>query len=310
EDKKARVSGDEAKAAKKVESASDVAAKLKAAGEFVKKYPSSSLRPQVAYNVASKIMEIQDPAQRITSSENYLSIFNDAREEDLINPILRSAYIDAKRYDDAFQITSAWIERNPDDVGALTQMAVVGADQARLSNQKYIEQSRKYGAKAIELLEANKKPADVDDAQWSQYKTRSLPQLYQAMGVIAMVTGNIAEAKTNLQKAVSLNPSDPFAYVFLGSMLNEEYQKMVEQYRNTPAGAAQNELLQKINAQLDQVIDAYAHAVALSEGRPEYQKLREELMQDLENYYKFRHKGSTEGLQQLINKYKSASTSQ
>jgi hypothetical protein len=55
---------------------------------------------------------------------------------------------------------------------------------------------------------------------------------------------------------------------------------------------------------LDEVIELYAHAIGLSEGNAVYQQLHDQLLQDLEAYYKYRHNGSTDGLQQLIGKYK------
>jgi len=61
---------------------------------------------------------------------------------------------------------------------------------------------------------------------------------------------------------------------------------------------------------LDSVIDAYAHMVALSEGKAQFQQVRQEYFQDLETYYKYRHHNSTEGLQQLIDTYKVASKPQ
>ena len=51
-------------------------------------------------------------------------------------------------------------------------------------------------------------------------------------------------------------------------------------------------------------IDAYAHAVAVSEGNAALQPVRQQFMQDLEAYYKYRHNNSTAGMQELINKYK------
>jgi hypothetical protein len=55
---------------------------------------------------------------------------------------------------------------------------------------------------------------------------------------------------------------------------------------------------------LDNVIEAYAHAVALAESNPNLQQVRQQYLQDLEAYYKYRHHNSTEGMQQLIDKYK------
>jgi hypothetical protein len=71
-----------------------------------------------------------------------------------------------------------------------------------------------------------------------------------------------------------------------------------------PAGSARDEQLKKVQALLDSLIDAYAHALALSEGNATLQQIREQYAQDLESYYKYRHNGSTDGMQQLIDKYK------
>ena len=69
-------------------------------------------------------------------------------------------------------------------------------------------------------------------------------------------------------------------------------------------GKEQDELLKKTLEKLDQIIDHYARAVGLSEGNPPLQKLHDELLTDLKTYYAFRNKNSTDGLQQLIDKYK------
>jgi hypothetical protein len=55
---------------------------------------------------------------------------------------------------------------------------------------------------------------------------------------------------------------------------------------------------------MDEVIEMWAQAVGLAEGEALYQQLHDQLIQDLQAYYKYRHGGSTDGLQQLIGKYK------
>jgi hypothetical protein len=73
------------------------------------------------------------------------------------------------------------------------------------------------------------------------------------------------------------------------------------------AGAEHDASMKRAQEQLDKVIDLYARAVALSEGRAEYQPMHDQLTTPLTSYYKYR-KGSTEGLQQLIDKYKKPAT--
>jgi hypothetical protein len=125
------------------------------------------------------------------------------------------------------------------------------------------------------------------------------------MAIVAFVQQNGAEAQSDLEKAMKLNPSDPFNYVLLGSLRNDEYQRAAQSHKGMPDGPAKEEMFKKATGLMDQIIDTYAHAVALSEGKPGYEKLHDQVLQDLTAYYKYRHQNSTEGLQQLIDKYKS-----
>jgi hypothetical protein len=79
---------------------------------------------------------------------------------------------------------------------------------------------------------------------------------------------------------------------------------MAAEHKSMAEGAPKAALMTKINAHLDEIVDHYAHAVALMEGQPQHQQLRAQVLQDMTSYYKFRHNGSTDGMQQLIDKYK------
>jgi hypothetical protein len=81
------------------------------------------------------------------------------------------------------------------------------------------------------------------------------------------------------------------------------YELLAKQY-NVAADADKQAALQKAEAALDKTIEAYAQAIAITEGNPQYQAAHDQMRQDIENLYKYRHKGSTDGLQQLIDKYK------
>jgi len=293
----------ELQAAKAVESAADTTAMLAAAGEFLQKYPKSALRPQVAELVAAKISNVSDPAQQITHSESYLKLFNGAGEADLINPYLISAYTLAKRLDEAFALVPTALEKNPNPVGALINLTLAGAEEARKQNLKYAAQSKQYGLQAIALIEADKKPAAVDDATWTEYKTKWVPQLYQTLALLSLTSGDNDDAKANIEKAAALNSTDPVTYVIMGSMANNVYQRLAQEHK-AATGAGKDELLKQAHAQMDQVIEAYARALALADGNAQYDQLRMQLKPDLEEYYKYRHNNSTEGLQALIDKYK------
>jgi hypothetical protein len=303
-EKPPQLSEGERDALRKIQNAKDVQAKLQASAEFLKKYPKSAQRANVAMYVAGEIARLQDPAQVIAFSENFLNTFKEPSDAAIITPILIEAYIKANKLDEAFQRATSFLEKNPENVPLMVEMARLSTQQAQAGNSKFVAQGQKFGAKAIELIEADKKPEHMDADRWGEYKTKWLPQLYQWIGFLSFISNNLADAKAKLEKAASLNPSEPVVYYLIGFVLNSEYQRLAQQYKSTSPGPLQDEILKQAHAKLDQVIDAYAHAVALAMGKPQYQQLHDALMQDLQSYYKYRHNGSTEGLQQLINKYK------
>lgn len=293
----------ELKAAKALEAMTDVPAMIVAAGEFLKKYPKSALRPQVAPLVAERIGATLDPAQQIAQSESYLKVFTAPGDADHINPYLITAYTSSNRLDEAFALAATALDKSPDPIVAMINLTRAGLEESRKGNVKYIPQSRQHGLKAVALIEGDKKPAAVPAERWADYKTKWLPQLYQWLGMIALQSGDKADAKAKLATAVGLNPLDPINYVVISSMANDEYQRLAQEHK-AATGAEKAELFKKAQAQMDEVIDAYAHAIALAEGNPQYDGLRTQLRPDLEEYYKFRHNNSTEGLQALIDKYK------
>jgi hypothetical protein len=299
----------EQQAALKVEAAPGTAEKLQAAAEFIKKYPKSTIRLKVAQHVGANIAANPDAAQRITFSENYLTVFTDQSEANIINPILLDSYIKAKRMDDAFRVAATVFVKTPEDVSMLTQMALVGTNEVRQGNPKFVQQSQQYGIKAIELIEADKR-GEIDLIQWGEFKTKWLGHLYQSMGILSLVSQNRADAKAKLEKSAALIPDDPFTYALIGQIINDDYQQLAQKYKAMQAGPARDEALKQLHGLIDKMIDLYVQSVALSEGNVQYQPLRDQVFQDLESYYKYRNNGSVEGLQQLIAKYKKAPTGQ
>jgi tetratricopeptide (TPR) repeat protein len=307
DDKPAQASEAETKAIAKITAAPDTAAKMLAAGEFVKKYPKSSLRAQVAAQLARDIAQLQDAPKRVSLFENLLTIFKEPSDAEVINPFLIDAYIASDRPDDAFRVGADAIAKNPGDLTTLTNLAIIGVNQIKKNNPKYAQQSQTYGAKAIELIEAGKKPDSFDDARWAEYQAVMLPQLYQGMGVVAMVSGNRTDARAKLEKAVSLNSADPFNHFLLGAMLNDEYTQKAQEFQKQSPGPLKDVKLKEAEGLMDNVIEIWARVVGMSDGKPQYQQLHDQVLQDLQSYYKYRHGGSVDGLQQLVDKYKKSS---
>jgi hypothetical protein len=293
----------EAKAAQAIEAATDVNAKFVAAEAFVKKYPAGKARPQVAQYLANQVYGVTEPNQRLAVAQKYLALFTDPTEAKAVKPALIDAYVQLKRFDEAFESGASYLANDAEDIQVRVLLAIAGAELARSQNVKHIKATRDYGTKAMELLEADTKSATMDNDTWLKGKAM-LPTLYQQMAVVSLIEQKTTEAQTNLEKAAKLNPADPYNYALLGSITNSEYQTLAQTARGLPDGTSKNEMIQKATTLLDKVIEQYARAVALATGKPQYQPLRDQVMQDLVTYYKYRHNNSEEGLQKYIDGYK------
>jgi tetratricopeptide (TPR) repeat protein len=303
EQAKPKASAAEAKAADAINSAPDAVAKLAAAGEFVKKYPKSALRPQIASYVAGEIAQVADATQKLALAEGFQKVFKEDKEVEAIQLVTLDAYLSLKRIDDAFAHAALILAKEPENVAVMSHLAFAGTEEAKRQNAKYVPVSLQYGLKAIELIEANKKPAYLDDARWESQKSM-LPLLYLDMGILSLVTGKPAEAKTRFEKAAALNPAEPTSYALLGNVFEDEYQQLAQAHRTMPEGKQKEETLKRATELMDKVIDLYARFLGASAGKPEHKQLQDQILQAITPYYKYRHNGSTDGLQQLIDKYK------
>ena len=300
-----KVSAGEQKAADAITAALDPAAKLKAGAAYVKKYPKGALRDRVAQALANEIAAAKDVTQKITLAQEYQTVFIEPSDRELIVPTLIDGFADAKRFDEAFTAGAEFLKTNPDSLRVLVRLFLIGTEQAKQRNGKFVLQSLQYGAHAIELIEGRKMPAGMDEASWKFYET-NLPSWYQSMGILNLVKGDRAEARNRFTKATELAPTDAFNYLMLVDIFDAEYQELAKRYQGLPSGNAKNAEYPKVTAALDKVIDTLAHAIAAAEGEARLAQAREQALKDLEVYYKYRHNNSTEGMQQLIDKYKVA----
>jgi tetratricopeptide (TPR) repeat protein len=307
EQAKPKVSEDEAKTVNAVNSAPDAAAKLISAGEFLKKYPKSPLRSQVAAYVAGEIGKVADAGQKLKLAEDFKTVFKEDADLEAIQLVMLDAFLALKRVDDAFTHAASLLAKHPDNVAVMSHLAIAGTEEAKRQNAKHVPISLQYGLKSIELIEANKKPANLDDARWESQKAM-LPLLYLNMGVLSLVSGNLAEARTRFEKASALNPAEATSYALLGNIVDEEYQQLAKTYKTMPEGKQKEETLKKATELMDKAIDLYARALGASAGKPEHKPLHDQVLQVITPYYKYRHNGSTDGLQQLIDKYKAPAT--
>lgn len=298
-----KVSGGEREAAQKIEKAKGTEAKLQLAAAFVKKYPQSPLRGQIADAIAREIAETTDNQAKGSLAQTFLEIFNLPGEAPLVTASLLNSYINTGQTQDAITLGTKWLAEHPDDIAVMQNLTILASAEAIKNNNAFVAQGRDYGAKAIVLLEADKMPAGFDAARWPDFKRQALVSLYRETGVLAFKANDHAAAVPLLEKAVALNSTDAAIYFLLSDLLNSVYEEsaktaMVASPADKPAAT------QKAEAALDRVIDAYARAIAFTDGKAEFAQANAAFRERIGPYYKYRHKGSTDGMQQLIDKYK------
>jgi len=297
-----QLSNDERAAIDKINKASGPEAKLKASADYSKKFSKSTMRPKVADYVAGEIGQVKDNNQKIKLSQDFASIFNQPGEADLVKPYLIEAYFNANKFDEALNESSKYLEKNPEDVPVLVQIAWAGANQAQkqASSPKLTQAALQASAKAVELMEADKKPARMDDKAWAEYRNSWLWRLYQARGVILFTNNDKVGAKESMEKAVGIEPNEPSILLMLSNIASGDYQTLAEQYQKEK----KQELYDKAIARMDEAIDWMARFVAATEGNAQYRDLNQQVLENLKQYYSFRNNGKTDGLTGLLEKYK------
>jgi tetratricopeptide (TPR) repeat protein len=277
--------------------------KLAAAEDFIAKFPNSSARLSVAETVAGEIRKIKNGSVALALLDRAQAVFTSEQEKEILKPIALEAYALGNRIDDAFALAGEMLAKNPDDINVLARMTLLGTEEARKKNRKHADTSLQYGLKAIVLIEAGKKPASVADETWTLQRS-NLAHLYQQTAILNLASGNTHEAKSRLTKATTLAPQDPTNFALLARVMNADYLSQMDAYETMPEGRTRQDAKKNLEALLDSIIETYARAAGLATGRAEYQTLLQQVIPDLTTYYKSRHNQSTQGLQQLINRYR------
>lgn len=214
---------------------------------------------------------------------------------------LYTAY-NAKNYVKAFEIGRVFIKSDPEYFFALAILTEAGYDNVLNGNSTLNTETADYARRAIQLLEAGK--VSKADPFKSMEVARGF--LNFALGTFVKDEKPVEAAAAFLKAVKSDSPyrNDPAAYHRLGvTILKGEFAQLSAEYNEKfggkPSSAEQKALLERITHLVEQTIDAYARAVALS-TRPEQQEARNKILAQLTTLYKNFHNNSDEGLNELI----------
>jgi tetratricopeptide (TPR) repeat protein len=297
-----KLSEDEAKALQKINAAPNTAEKTKQVVEFLKKFKKTTQRAKLAEFLANQINNEKDANVKLQTAQQFSAAFDQPGEADLVKPALIDAYVNQGKFDEAYSEGQKYLAAHPDDVFVHAQLGFAGAQQVQKNgpNWKHTKAATQHAVQAVEMLEGDKKPEKTDAQFWTNYRNSWLPRLYQATGLIFYLTEDKVKAKDYLEKSAGLDPYDVTTLAMLGDIANTEYNDLAKKYQTERKAEQLDKALEK----MDEIIDWYARAVAAAEGKAEMQQMRQQVLDQLKQYYAFRHEGKTDGLDALINKYK------
>ena len=214
---------------------------------------------------------------------------------------LYAAY-DAKDYAKVFEIGRPLVKEDNEYFLAMSLMVEAGYDSAVAGKTSLASEASDYARLAIKMLEEGKvtKP--------DPFKNLEIARgfLNFALGWFVKDSEPVVAAAA-FQRAVKADSpyrNDPSAYHRLGvSILKGEFAQLSAQYNEKFGGKQsspeQTKMLNRLQQLVEQTIDAYARAVALS-TKPEQQDARAKILTQLTALYKNFHNNSDAGLDQLI----------
>lgn len=161
-----------------------------------------------------------DLAKKEQAGEDFLTKYPQSRYRQEVYLFLVEAYLNTGQAEKMEAVGDKELELNPNDAPTL---AVVGSSVARATipnapnAQKRWDKADQYCKKALEILPTIVKPAGAQDDQFTLAKNQAAAMAYSGIGVVAFRRGKYAEAITNLEQAVRVDPApDPVNYYILG----------------------------------------------------------------------------------------------
>jgi hypothetical protein len=228
--------------------------------------------------------------------------------------LFNKAY-EAKNTAEMIEIAKEVFAAEPENLDFLYTLAVslrVNELSTNPPNLSHAAEATDFTQRAIKLIEAGKKPTGVQN--WKQ--NVALAYLYQTLAIIEGKNNNSDKALEHYAKAGTLDPTNGAYFLACGQIHQDRYLKAVEKYQAMPeaektAAEPKPEVkaaLEDVNKSADGVIDCWARFVALTATKNDFGPVRDQVQRELTKLYTYRHPESPDGLQRLIDHYKSGAT--
>src|ERR1044072_4269813 len=189
-------------------------------------------------------------------------------------------FINEKKFAEAYSTGAKILADEPNYLRAQIDLGYAGYIASSAKNEQFNSTALDYARTAIQAIESGKTPSE-----WAPFKGKddTLAYLNYAVGYLTLKTSP-DQAIDSLIKAATYESDikrTPSTYYFLAvayesgpyKTLSAAYQKDFADKPETPASKA---ALEKLNAVMDRIIDAYARAIAAAGTDPKTEQSRKE----------------------------------
>jgi len=281
-----------------------------------------------AYAAWYTAYKAQDAAKTLELGKAFVQKFPSSKYADFIkkdflreNGILFAAAVQAKNVGDIIRIGKEVMTDNPDNLDFASAVVVqIRTIEINANPPVYTHaaDAADFAERSIKLAEAGKVAGDPKIFN----KNITLAYMHQTLGMLADHSKNADKALSEYEKAGALEPTNPTYSFHCGRIHNDKYaaaatkyeaaQKKADAIPDADRSAAEPKpevkaaldeskaALAEVNSQADAVITCWARFLGLTVDKKDWDSIRPRILQAFTELYKFRHNGSTDGLDKLI----------
>ncbi len=268
-----------------------------------------------AYNVARAE---KDLAKQLTLIQESLNLYPKSQYVKFFKELLAAnignrfqSEIKVENIDNAYKIFTEEVTPNVPDLEVNYLLAFLDplSRSAKKPDTPNAEKGTIVLNKTIDVIKTGKAPVNVPE--WEKKKPAVLASLYQTVGLYTWKASKKDDAALNVFKeSLAQDCSDPVTHYFVAELHKSRYDAFSKEYEglsdDDKRGDKGKEVLDKINAVVDQMLESYGRTLAVSESKAKtYEKLRTGVQGATETFWMFRHEGKLEGLPEFLSKFKS-----
>lgn len=183
--------------------------------------PPVSAEEDAAFK-AFQAAPMNDTKQKIQLGEAFLQKYPETRYKSAVYAPLAFAYLQEGQVQKMQEYGEKEITLVPNDVSTLALLGQtlprsIHSGTSQTEAAQLLEKAEKYSKQAIEITPTLPKPPNMSDEAFASAKNQNLAMAHSGLGLVYIRRGKNAEAITELDEAVKVDPNpDPVNYYLLG----------------------------------------------------------------------------------------------